>query len=172
MNKNFLYVLFVGLFVAICAIYANSNSDSNKDNRIANDSEAATTSAITTTAPTETTVSEKKGVDFNEVYNRVISEYESLNARRAISVASDGSYLSVDTNPFDVDSDYMDITDSAIYYSVLLKVNEELGLSEATTNRMNHARALDGTQTISDNNINVTYLYHPDHGLEVMYENE
>ncbi len=129
-----------------------------------------------TAATTTTTVQdEKKGADFKEIYDSVVAtmdaKYFEAVTTGALKVASDGSYLSIDTNPTDVKGGNSAMM-VAIYVEMLNLVHEKLGISEATSEKLNHVRALDGTQTITDNGIKITYLYHPDQGLQVMYENE
>lgn len=80
------------------------------------------------------------------------------------SVANDGSYLSIDTNPSDKD-DYMDYE----AYSAIIAVNEALELPESVLNRMNQTRSLDGVQSYSTDELEITWSYHPSRGLEVNY---
>lgn len=80
-------------------------------------------------------------------------------------VASDGSYMSVDTNRFNIE----DYFDSDAYYAIE-KINSELGFSDALLNKMKETNALDGRQTESNDKYTVSWKYHPDNGLEVTYE--
>ena len=97
------------------------------------------------------------GPDFNALYNEFCSS-------KYAKVASDGSYLSIDTNPYDKD-------DSFDYeaYTAITKVNEALGFPESVLNKMGQTRSLDGMQTYTGKEVEVTWSYHPDHGLEVIY---
>ena len=79
-------------------------------------------------------------------------------------LASDGSYLSIDTNIFDID-DYSDYK----AYSAIKEVNNALGLPQSLMNRMNQTRAIDGMQSYSTDDLEITWTYHPDNGLEVTY---
>lgn len=47
-----------------------------------------------------------------------------------------------------------------------------LGFSDAVYTRMMETRALDGTQRAEGRNVNATWTYHPDHGLQVVFEVE
>lgn len=80
------------------------------------------------------------------------------------SIASDGSYLAVDTNPKDKD-DYFDYE----AYSAIMSINEALGLPESVLNRMNQTRSMDGIQSYSTDEIEITWTYHPNKGMEVNY---
>ena len=80
-------------------------------------------------------------------------------------VALDGSYLSIDTNPSDIDDYY---SETATRY--VEKANEELGFSAVLYNKMSRTRALDGTQKDENDKVKVSWTYHPNRGLEVIYE--
>lgn len=49
---------------------------------------------------------------------------------------------------------------------------EELGFSPAVSSRTARTRALDGTQRAQGDNVNATWTYHPDSGLQVVFEVE
>lgn len=100
---------------------------------------------------------EKAGPDLEALYN----EYcESSFAK----VASDGSYLFIDTNPLDV-KDELDYN----AYLAIMEINETLGLPESVNNKMNQTRSIDGMQTASGDGFEVSWTYHPDKGMEVTY---
>jgi ribosomal protein L40E len=80
------------------------------------------------------------------------------------TVANDGSYLSVDTNPDDED-EYFDYE----AYAAIVAINEALGLPESVLNRMNQTRSMDGIQSYSTDELEITWTYHPDKGMEVNY---
>lgn len=83
-------------------------------------------------------------------------------------IASDGSYLKIDTNPYDWDDDGVAYTDA--YYAIE-DVNAALGLPDSLFEEMGSTRGMDGkqTRTYSDKNLEVSWSYHPDEGLEVTY---
>ena len=100
---------------------------------------------------------EKAGPDLEALYN----EYcESSFAK----VASDCSYLYVDTNPSDED----DKLDYAAYLAIK-ELNEALGLPESVNNKMDKTRSMDGIQTESGDGFEVSWTYHPNKGMEVTY---
>lgn len=80
------------------------------------------------------------------------------------TMASDGSYLYIDTNPSDKD----DYTDYDAYLAIV-SINEALELPESVLNRMNQTRSMDGIQSYSTDDLDITWTYHPDKGLEVNY---
>ena len=80
------------------------------------------------------------------------------------TIASDGSYMRIDTNPWDID-DYSDYT----AYLKIEAVNKDLGFSAAVFDDMGSTRALDGKQTAESSKAIATWRYHPDNGLEVTY---
>lgn len=83
-----------------------------------------------------------------------------------ITLSEDGSYLSIDTNPYNN-------KDSTTYNSVgishIKNLNSALGLPEWLYKEMAQTRALDGRQKEEFDSVTVTWSYHPDQGLEVMY---
>lgn len=103
-------------------------------------------------------VASGSGVDLKEVYDTI-----GANSTYC-KVAGDGSYLEIDTNPYDID-DYFSY--EAVQY--IRSANEELGFTEALYTRMMNTRALDGTLEEENDKIRVTWTYHPDNGLEAVY---
>ena len=96
--------------------------------------------------------------DFNDMF----SEYAHESW---CEIASDGSWMRMDTNPYDLDDEIdMDAADA------IEEVNEELGFSDSVYQRMLETRALDGRQTAESDHYTASWTYHPDDGLEVMYE--
>lgn len=98
------------------------------------------------------------GDDLNDMF----SEYAHESW---CEIASDGSWMRLDTNPYDLDdhldSDAVDAVEEA---------NDKLGFSGAVYQRMLKTRAMDGVQTAESDNYTASWTYHPDEGLEVMYE--
>lgn len=99
------------------------------------------------------------GPDFRELYRQY------CNSTWA-SAGSDGSYLSIDTNPFDWDDD--GLAYPAAYYAVE-KINNALGLPSSLYAEIGETRGIDGKQTRHYSGVTVTWSYHPDKGLEIMY---
>lgn len=65
------------------------------------------------------------------------------------------------------------ITESAILSVLDLETYlTELGFSPAVYERMNRTRALDGTQSATAHGVNVSWTYHPDNGLQAVFERE
>lgn len=95
--------------------------------------------------------------------------YDMLCDPTWAQVGSDGSYLSIDTNPYDYD-------DSGLYcrdaYVTIPTINGMLGLPDSLFNQMNETSASDGrqTETYNSKNVTVTWKYHPNTGLEVTYK--
>ena len=98
-------------------------------------------------------------VDLSEVFKTAGCDYYYCG------LATDGSYLEIDTNPLDLD-DYS----SSSAFDLIKAVNKELNFGESLTTKMLKTRALDGTLTDENENIKVSWTYHPDSGLEVTYE--
>ncbi len=81
-----------------------------------------------------------------------------------------GSYLKIDTNPYDYDSDSSSSTTySSIALAKIIGINSTLGFPSYVYQEMINTRALDGVQTYTGSRFSATWRYHPDSGLEVMY---
>lgn len=104
-------------------------------------------------------VTVKTGPDFNQIFKDC--ELSTSYAR----VGSDGSYLTIDTNPSDKD----DYVDYAAYLSVY-SVNAALGLPDSVTEKMGKTSSMDGRQSQTCGDVTVSWKYHPDNGLEITYE--
>lgn len=105
------------------------------------------------------------GTDFNELFSDIAHE-------EWCTIASDGSYMEIDSNPDDIDND-----SSRFDYSIMLeassaveRINTELGFSDSVYKKMTETRSLDGRLTEENDNYKVSWTYHPDSGLEVLYE--
>ena len=61
------------------------------------------------------------------------------------------------------------ISESALPLTMMLS---DLGFSSAVIDRMSNTRALDGTLDAEGKNCNVTWTYHPDDGLQMVFEAE
>lgn len=96
--------------------------------------------------------------DFNDMF----AEYEDESW---CYISDDGSYMTVDTNRWDIEDRF----DSDAYYAIE-EINAELGFSAAVMSKMGETSALDGRQTESNDDYTVSWKYHPDSGLEVTYE--
>lgn len=97
------------------------------------------------------------GPDFKAIYNEYCTSTFA-------DIAWDGSYLSVDTNPSDID----DYTNHAANLAIV-NINAALKLPDSVLNRMSHTRAIDGIQSYSTDDLEITWTYHPNNGLEVIY---
>lgn len=95
--------------------------------------------------------------------------YEEYCRSTWASVGSDGSYLYVDTNPFDED-DNGNAYPTA--FTAIKNINNELKLPDSLINDMANTTGLDGKQfeEFSDAGVSVSWKYHPDSGLEVTYK--
>lgn len=99
---------------------------------------------------------------WERAYDAVRAKYPSYTA--CITLASDKSYIRLDTNPYDRDSYY-----NAGYMNVLTALHSELGLPSYIYTEMLETSALDGWQTRTANGVTVSWTYHPNKGLEAMY---
>jgi hypothetical protein len=96
--------------------------------------------------------------DFNDMYSSIESE-------SWCEIASDGSWMEIDTNPYDIDDYY-----NSTALSKIKSINSDLGFSSSVYQEMLETRALDGRQSATSGKYTVTWTYHPDDGMEVMYK--
>ncbi|MCC8136357.1 MAG: Ig-like domain-containing protein, partial [Ruminococcus sp.] len=106
---------------------------------------------------------EAAGPDFE----RLVVEYSEESW---FSYGTDQSYIKVDTNPLNLDSDYLSSISVSAAISGIKEINEALGLPESLYSKMSETRAIDGTISEEYDKLRVSWHYHPDQGLEVTYE--
>lgn len=113
------------------------------------------------TAECKVTV-EKAGPDFKALYSKYCKATWASNG-------SDGSFLSIDTNPLDWDDSGLAYPEA---YEAIENINKALGLPSSLIYDMGHTTASQGKQseTFNDAGVTVTWSYHPDKGLEVVYK--
>lgn len=99
-----------------------------------------------------------KAVTFKSIYNELDDSYY-------VTLASDNSYLKIDTNPLNLDD-----FSSSEAWELVEKTNRKLKLPESIDEKMQHTRAMDGRISETYKNITVSWTYHPDKGLEIIYE--
>lgn len=79
-------------------------------------------------------------------------------------------YIKIDTNPYDYDSDYSAATKYMnVALTAIVQINNRLGLPSYLYEQMMSTSALDGRQYYYGEKVTVSWHYHPDKGLEVMY---
>ncbi len=99
------------------------------------------------------------GPDFNKLYDEYCSSIWA-------DVGADGSYLRIDTNPYDEDDNGLAYYDA---YLAIQNVNGALGMPDALLNTMCETTGADGRQSQTFDKVSVSWKYHPDAGLEVTY---
>ena len=97
-----------------------------------------------------------------QAYDKVKLQYSS--ATLCYEIGDDGSYIEVDTNPLDFDDFY-----NPTYTKVIEAFNEELGVPDYVYKLMITTTALQGRQTETVNGLIISWTYHPDNGLELIY---
>ena len=113
------------------------------------------------------------GSPFDGIVSDMLKAYPFADNARA----QDGSYLKIDTNPYDKDVDDMTYVELSNFEKVqedsmdaIRFVNGELGFTDALYSKMMDTTALMGRQSEENDKYRVSWSYHPDSGLEVMYE--
>lgn len=84
-----------------------------------------------------------------------------------VSVADDGSYMTIDNNPLNLSHGSIIFAEAGINHVKL--TNKTLGLPDWLYEEMANTRALDGRQKEVFDDVTVTWSYHPSQGLEVIY---
>lgn len=92
-------------------------------------------------------------------------EFAEIADESWCDIASDGSYMTIDTNPLDIDDYYGSDAVDAIE-----EINKKLGFSDSVYQKMMQTRSLDGRVSEENDKFKVSWTYHPDNGMEVMYE--
>lgn len=107
-------------------------------------------------------VTVKTKIDFKALYDAV-----DADVKYGWSVGSDGSFLSADTNVYNLD----DYSNSSIWASIK-EMNKTLGLPASLAEDMGQTTWSMGRQNQKFTNIGieVTWTYHPDKGMEVTYK--
>lgn len=98
------------------------------------------------------------GKNFNKRYSDIADE-------SWCTIAEDGTWMKIDTNPIDVE-DYLEYD----AYEKIAEINNDLGFSSVVAEEMGQTRALDGRQSADTDKFEVSWSYHPDNGLEVLYK--
>ncbi len=105
--------------------------------------------------------------NFNNMYGDIANEEWCI-------ISSDGKWMKLDTNPYDEDGDYVNRT----FYEDIIepcaekiqRVNRDLGFKSSIYSEMCETTSDDGYQTESNDKYTVSWSFHPDKGLEVIYE--
>lgn len=98
---------------------------------------------------------------------RYIYERYNLLDGGYITLGDDEKYLSIDSNPMDIEDLNFDyISDHVV------DINKLLCLPDVITQKMYSTSSMDGLQTKTYEDLTVSWKYHPDMGLEVLYEIE
>lgn len=94
-------------------------------------------------------------------------EFSQYKGEDWCEFGDDGSYMRIDTNPTDRDNGFVNEAWDAIE-----DINVELGFSDFVFEKMGETRSVDGRQEEENDKYKVSWTYHPNDGLEVMYENK
>ncbi len=94
-------------------------------------------------------------------------KYASIAGESWCTIASDGSYMKIDTNPYDIKNSQNQAANSQI--KVVL---QDLGFSGSIYEEMKNTSALMGRQSASTDKYSVSWTYHPDRGLEVLFSKQ
>lgn len=96
--------------------------------------------------------------DFNQMYG-------DLKGRTWCTIASDGTWMQLDTNPFNEEDGF-----ELLAWSKIKSVLNDLNFPSSVAEEMNQTRSLDGRQSASTDKYEVSWSYHPDNGLEALFK--
>ena len=96
--------------------------------------------------------------DFNDMFYDIKSE-------SWCDIAYDGTWMKLDTNPNNIEDSF----NSSAWYKIK-SVLTQLGFPSSVAEEMNATRALDGRLSATHGRYEVTWTYHPDKGLEVLFK--
>lgn len=106
-------------------------------------------------------------IDHGKTIAEIFKKFYEVYSDRMITVADDSSYLMIDTNPYNQKGGDSRLIEAGLDHIETL--NKALGLPDWLYEEMLKTRALDGRQKESFDNVTVTWSYHPDQGMEVIY---
>lgn len=95
-------------------------------------------------------------------YDEIIETYPT--ATSIVTIGSDDSYITTDTNPYNIDDYY-----NPAYSNICEQVVYKLGMPASTWQLMISTRAIDGIRTDTKNGIFASWTYHPDKGLRTTF---
>ena len=102
-------------------------------------------------------------VDFNK-------QFSDIKDKNWCTIAQDGSFMFIDTNPGDEENILLYMEDFQEAAEAIPSINSRLGFSEALFEKMQQTRAMDGRLEDENKRYKVSWTYHPDVGLEILYE--
>lgn len=146
-KKTIMIVIIVFLLICVFALL-NSNSKNNESDYVDYEDENVEV--------------EDSGYEYD--FEAIYDEY--LDSSYA-KVGADGSYLSIDTNP----DDYSDYSNDDAVEGVVQTIYA-LDLPSSLIEELSSTRALDGRLSKTYGNITVSWSYHPDNGLEILFTQE
>ena len=124
--------------------------------------------------------SEKEEIDFQNVLNEVKKECKSdfeeykVEQDRPFLTMDDigGLYVSKDGKSlmFNSGGESEFAFKKGFRWTLLSAVFKKLDVSSATLAKITNTRAIDGTQTDENDKIKLTWTYHPDNGLSIIFE--
>ena len=83
-------------------------------------------------------------------------------------MSTDGCTLQIDTKPDNL-SFYIN-EDAGLIFEAINDINNYLGLPSSLMAKIENTRAIDGMMTEKSGLYIITWNYHPDDGLEIIYE--
>lgn len=102
--------------------------------------------------------------NFEKIYEKSSASYFQDNLY--VEIGDDGSYMFIDSNPFDLSS----VGFSVIAETGIEDIHSLMGVPDSVLVEMEQTNALSGRQTYEGSWFTISWTYHPDKGLEILYE--
>lgn len=150
MKKGIIFLLIILVVLSLCAC-GQSGSDKVEN--------ASTVSSVD-----KVTEAKEKLKRAYELYGH--EEWQKYKTYKHAVLSEDGLSLQMDSDPYDTNV-YQYSSD---IISAIFAINEYLSLPNSLSTKMQSTRALDGMQSQDCGEFTVTWTYHPENGLNVIYE--
>lgn len=175
-DKNELELIEKETYTVSCTVYPSNASDktvvwSTSDDKIATVNEAGLITAVTEGECTVKAESGEKSVEVAVVVKKDVPDFKAIFDEYCSSswaeIGNDGSYLKIDTNPYNRDDYWNSDANTAIE-----KVNAALGLPDSINSDIGETSWSMGKQSETFESIGITveWTYHPDKGTEITYK--
>ena len=175
-DKNELELVEKETYTVSCTVYPSNASDktvvwTTSDDKVATVNEAGLVTAVAEGECTVKAESGEKSVEISIKVKKDVPDFKAIFDEYCSSswaeVGNDGSYLEIDTNPYNRDDYWDSDADTAIE-----KVNAALGLPDSINSDIGGTSWSMGKQSETFESIGVTveWTYHPDKGTEITYK--
>ncbi len=176
LDKNELEIVEKETYTVSCTVYPTNATDksvewTSSDEDVATVNEVGLITAVAEGECTVKATSGEKSVEMTVTVKKDVPDFKAIYDEYCTStwaeVGSDGSYLEIDTNPYNRDDYWDSDADAAIE-----KINSALGLPDSINSDIGNTSWSMGKQSETFESIGITveWTYHPDKGTEITYK--